>query len=78
MWFHNDGANARMCRTLDCLLATRESHWWLPVAIKLSSLAMAGFEPGGMSTFVSSLIFPFLIELGCQVIKELLSLPSSA
>ena len=39
---------------------------------------MAGFQPGGMSTFASSLIFPFLIELGCQVIKELSSLPSSA
>ena len=30
-----------------------------------------------MSTF-SSLFFPFSIELGCQVIKELSSLPPSA
>ena len=31
-----------------------------------------------MSTFTFSLIFPFSIELGCQVIKELSSLPPSA
>ena len=53
-----------------------ESHWWLPVAIKSSSLG-----DGRIRTrrYVNICVFSHfsLIELGCQVIKELSSLPSS-